>query len=326
MLMLAARDVSAGAMTLGDFVLVNSFMMQLFIPLNFLGFVYREIKGALANIEKMFDLLSVNPVIVEKHNPESLPAGMPSVRFDHVGFSYQPDRQILKDLSFTIAPGEKVAIVGASGSGKSTIVKLLFRFYDCQQGGIFIGEKNISELSLNSLRAAIGIVPQDTVLFNDSIFENIRYGRPDASDEDIQQVIRLAHLESFIAQLPEGERTVVGERGLKVSGGEKQRIAIARTMLKNPSILVFDEATSSLDSKTESAIIRSMNEISRGHTSLVIAHRLSTIVDADRILVMEQGSIVETGKHQELLKRQGVYHHMWEIQQKQKAEEQLLSV
>jgi len=325
MLLLAAKGVASNTMTLGDFVFVNANMMQLFIPLNFLGFVYREIKGSLANIERMFDLLNQKATIVEKADAEPLDVSKPEITFSHVNFYYQSDREIIHDVSFTISPGEKLAIVGASGSGKSTLVKLLFRFYDCRSGEIKIDGKDIRQLTLHSLRSAIGIVPQDTVLFNDSIYENILYGRPEASEDDVKRAISLAQLDKFIEQLPQGLKTVVGERGLKLSGGEKQRVAIARTMLKNPAILVFDEATSSLDSKTEGGILQAMQEISQGHTSLVIAHRLSTVVDADRILVMDAGSIVETGSHDELIAKGGVYHHMWNLQKRQEKEEPLKS-
>jgi ATP-binding cassette subfamily B protein len=326
MLWLAARGVADGSMSLGDFVLVNTFMMQLFIPLNFLGFVYREIKGALANIENLFGLMWVKPVVQQHDGAQPLPQGKPGVEFSHVNFAYNPERQILADVSFSIAPGEKVAVVGASGSGKSTLVKLLFRFYDCSGGAIRVGGHDIRELDLLSLRRAIGIVPQDTVLFNDSIFNNVRYGRPDASDTDVQEAIRLAHLDAFIAQLPQGGETLVGERGLKLSGGEKQRVAIARTILKNPAILVFDEATSALDSKTERGILEALREVARGHTSLVIAHRLSTVVDADRIIVLEQGRIVESGSHQQLLAEQGLYATMWHTQQQERQRELLGAV
>lgn len=317
MLLLAARGVASGAMTLGDFVLVNSVMMQLFIPLNFLGFVYREIKGALANIERMFDLLKQRPAVVETDNPQALPTNNPGIRFHEVDFAYASGRSILEQLSFTVAPGERVAVVGPSGAGKSTLVKLLFRFYDCSGGRIEVGGVDIRQLSLKALRGNIGVVPQDAVLFNDSLLENIRYGNPEASDAAVQEAIRLAHLDGFVASLPAGWQTQVGERGLKLSGGEKQRVAIARTLLKRPAILVFDEATSSLDSRTEKGIVDAIREVSKGHTSLVIAHRLSTIVDADRILVLDKGRLVEWGSHTELLSEQGLYAHMWAVQQQE---------
>ena len=318
MLLLAAKGVANGSMTLGDFVLVNSFMMQLFIPLNFLGFVYREIKGSLANIEKLFDLLEAQATIAENSGAKAFKIEKPDISFSNVSFHYRPDREIIRDVSFTVAPGENVAVVGSSGSGKSTLIKLLFRFYDCNSGAIAICGHDIRNLTFQSLRSSIGVVPQDTVLFNDSIYENIRYGRPEAGAEDIERAIRLAHLDEFVSQLPKGTDTVVGERGLKLSGGEKQRVAIARTILKNPAILVFDEATSSLDSKTEKAILQAIREISEGHTSLVIAHRLSTVVDADRILVMDRGKIIESGTHNELLAMGSTYSHMWQLQQQQR--------
>lgn len=315
MLWLAARGVATKGMTLGDFVLINTFMLQLFLPLNFLGFVYREIKGALANIEQMFKLLDVQPRITEKSDATMLVTPLPAVEFRNVSFRYNAERDILHDVSFTIAPGEKVAVVGQSGSGKSTLVKLLFRFYDCDSGSVRVDGIDVRELQVESLRRAIGIVPQDTVLFNDTIQRNVRYGRPDASDAEVSEAIRLAQLEQFISQLPQGAETLVGERGLKLSGGEKQRVAIARTILKRPGILVFDEATSALDSKTERGILAALREVARGHTSLVIAHRLSTVVDADRILVLEQGRIVESGTHDQLLAADGRYATMWRIQQ-----------
>jgi len=320
MLWMAAQGVASGTMSLGDFVLVNTFMMQLFIPLNFLGFVYREIKGALTNIEKLFDLLSEKSRIVDAPGAQPLTAALPDVVFDQVGFHYGPERTILQDISFRIAPGEKVAVVGASGSGKSTLVKLLFRFYECTHGSIKVGGVDVRGLQIKSLRSAIGIVPQDTVLFNDTILNNIRYGRPDASDAEVDEAIRLAQLAAFIARLPQGADTIVGERGLKLSGGEKQRVAIARTILKNPAILVFDEATSALDSKTERGILEALREVARGHTSLVIAHRLSTVVDADRILVLEGGRIAESGSHASLLATGALYATMWQAQQQEQGD------
>jgi len=314
MMWLAAQRVTEGTMTIGDFVLINAFMMQLFIPLNFLGFVYREIKGSMANIENMFALMELSSGVKNINNAPDLEITKGAISFNKVSFHYRPDRPIVKDLSFDIRAGEKVAIVGASGAGKSTLVKLLFRFYDPSQGSILIDGQDISQVSQHSLRQVIGIVPQDTVLFNQSIFENIRYGNPEASDAEVLQAIKLAHLQSFIAELPDGAETVVGERGLKLSGGEKQRVAIARTILKRPPILVFDEATSSLDSKSERSILSALQEISQGHTSMVIAHRLSTIVDADRIVVMDHGCIVEQGSHRELLAKKARYFELWTAQ------------
>jgi ABC-type transport system involved in Fe-S cluster assembly fused permease/ATPase subunit len=315
MVWLAASKVSTGEMSIGDFVAVNSYMMILFMPLNFLGFVYREIKGSMANIEKMSELMSIKPAVTDIDNAPALQLTKGRIEFKRLSFDYRSNRKILKDISFVINPGEKIAVVGASGAGKSTIVKLLFRFYDASSGCILIDGQDISKVSQQSLRKSIGIVPQDTVLFNDSIFENVRYGLPEATDAEVEEAITLAHLQDFINELPEGRNTKVGERGLKLSGGEKQRVAIARTILKRPPILVFDEATSSLDSKSEQAILNAINEISTNHTSLVIAHRLSTIVDADKIIVLEQGHIVEEGNHHELLAQNSTYATMWRIQQ-----------
>ena len=315
MLALAAYQVSHEKMTLGDFVLINAFMMQLFMPLNFLGFVYREIKGSLANIENMFGLLDRKPKVEDDENAAQLVMKQGQIEVNSLSFHYQQDREIIKDISFKVYAGEKVAIVGKSGSGKSTLVKLLFRFYDATQGEILVDGQNIKGITQQSLRQHIGIVPQDTVLFNDTLFANIQYGNPSASKEAVQQAIEMAHLADFIDSLPQGEQTVVGERGLKLSGGEKQRVAIARTILKNPSILIFDEATSSLDSQSEQAILSAINEVAKDRTSVVIAHRLSTIVDADNIIVMQQGEIVEQGNHQALLNQKGLYATMWQLQQ-----------
>ena len=318
MIGLAAWQVRDGTLTLGDFILINQFMIQLFMPLGFLGFVFREIKGSMANIEKMFELLALKPTVTDDLNAPDLQVKTGEISFDKTSFAYGPQREILNSVEFSIAPGQKVAVVGDSGAGKSTIVKLLFRFYDPNEGRILIDGQDIRHVSQTSLRRSIGIVPQDTVLFNDTIFENVRYGNPEASDEAVKEAIKLAHLDGFIQSLPDGAATKVGERGLKLSGGERQRVSIARTILKRPPILVFDEATSSLDSKSEQAILNALGEISRDHTSLVIAHRLSTIVDADRIVVLHQGSIAEQGTHQELLLKGGHYADLWQVQQKQR--------
>ena len=314
----AADGVVTGAMSIGDLVLVNAFMLQLFIPLGFLGIVYRQIKYSLADMDLIFKLLESKPEITDAANAQPLQLKSGEVRFEQVDFAYQPERKILHGVDFTIRPGEKVAVVGHSGAGKSTLSRLLFRFYDVTGGRVLLDGQDVREVTRDSLREVIGIVPQDTVLFNDSILYNIAYGRPGASREEIEEAARMAHIAEFIESLPEGYASVVGERGLKLSGGEKQRVAIARAILKRPRILVFDEATSSLDSKTEQAIQETLKEVARDHTTLVIAHRLSTVVDADRILVMDQGRICEQGTHRELLQQAGSYAQMWQLQQEER--------
>ncbi|GAB1367562.1 ABC transporter ATP-binding protein/permease [Azonexus hydrophilus] len=314
----AAAGVVDGSMTIGDLVLVNAFLIQLYIPMNFLGIVYREIRQALADIERMFALLGSEREIVDRADAQTLSAHSPvTVEFCAVDFAYDSKRTILHGISFQIPAGKNVAVVGASGSGKSTLARLLYRFYDVQGGSVRINGEDIRNLTQASLRAAIGIVPQDTVLFNESILYNIRYGRPEASDTEVYQAAQAAHLHQFIESLPDGYQTQVGERGLKLSGGEKQRVAIARALLKNPQLLIFDEATSALDSKTERAIQSELELASRGRTSLIIAHRLSTIMQADNILVMDNGQIIEQGRHSELLARGGTYARMWALQQQE---------
>ncbi len=314
-MVLSAREVVAGRMTVGDVVLVATFITQLYAPLNFLGFVYREIKHSLADIERMFALLSANEEVADAPGAEVLAARAAGVRFEQVGFAYESKRRILSEVSFEIPAGKTLAVVGASGAGKSTLSRLLFRYYDVGQGRILVNGRDIRELTQDSLRAHIGIVPQDTVLFNDTVYYNIAYGRPGASREEVIAAAKSAHIHDFVSGLPDGYDTIVGERGLKLSGGEKQRVAIARTILKNPPILIFDEATSALDSRTEKAIQRELAEISANRTTLIIAHRLSTIVDADQILVMEAGRVLEQGAHRELLERGGRYAEMWRLQQ-----------
>ena len=313
----AATGVAGGSMTVGDIVLVNAFLIQLYIPLNFLGVLYREIRQSLTDIERMFTLLRQHREVQDAPDAWQLRAGPCAVAFTHVSFGYDGKRQILFDVDFTIPAGKTVAVVGHSGSGKSTLARLLYRFYDVAGGAIRINGSDIRALTQSSLRANIGIVPQDTVLFNDTLYYNIQYGRPEASHEEVISAARAAQLHEFIARLPDGYQTSVGERGLKLSGGEKQRVAIARALLKNPPILIFDEATSALDSKTEQAIQAQLEQVAIGHTTLVIAHRLSTVMNADEILVLDQGRIIERGSHRTLLELGCTYAQMWALQQQQ---------
>jgi ABC-type transport system involved in Fe-S cluster assembly fused permease/ATPase subunit len=321
----ATVGVVAGTLTIGDLVLVNAFLIQLYIPLNFLGVLYREIKQAIADMERMFGVLEQQREVEDRPGAPLLAVARPTVRFENVNFAYEPRRQILRDVSFEIPAGATVAVVGHSGSGKSTLARLLFRFYDVSEGRITVNGVDIRDVTQASLRSAIGIVPQDTVLFNDSILYNIQYGRPDASADEVIEAARSAHIHEFIQSLPDGYDTIVGERGLKLSGGEKQRVAIARALLKNPQILVFDEATSALDSKSEKAIQAELDRIAQGRTALVIAHRLSTVMDADEIIVMDTGRIVERGTHRSLLERGGHYAQMWQLQQLEAAEREAMA-
>jgi ATP-binding cassette, subfamily B, heavy metal transporter len=323
---LAAYHVSQGAMTIGDLVVVNGFLVQLYVPLNLLGTVYREINQALIDMEKMFDVLGVPQEVQDKPGAPALKVSGGEIRFEDVTFAYDPERTILKGVSFTVPAGKTVAVVGPSGAGKSTISRILYRFYDIKAGKVTIDGQDIRDVTQDSVRAVIGIVPQDTVLFNDTIRYNIRYGRIGASDQEIEQAARLAQIEPFIRQLPDGFNAMVGERGLKLSGGEKQRVAIARTILKNPPILLLDEATSALDTHTEREIQSALKEVSRNRTTLVIAHRLSTVVDADEILVLDQGRIVERGRHGELLAKNGAYAGMWNRQREAAAAREKLSL
>ena len=323
---MAAAGIVAGTMTIGDFVLVNTYLLQLYQPLGVFGWVYREIKQALVDMEKMFDLLRADREVRDVPGAPALRVAGGEVRFEDVDFGYDPRRPILKGVSFTVPAGHTVAIVGPSGAGKSTISRLLFRFYDASGGRILIDGQDLRTVTQDSVRAAIGIVPQDTVLFNDSIFYNIAYGRPDAAEAEIHEAARLARIDGFIRGLPDGYDTAVGERGLKLSGGEKQRVAIARTILKDPRILLFDEATSALDSRTEQEIQANLRELARGRTTLIIAHRLSTVVDADEIVVLDDGRIAERGRHADLLARGGMYAEMWARQQEAREAEEPVPV
>ena len=319
MMGLAAWQVSLGKMTIGDFVLINAFTMQVFMPLNFLGFVYREMRSAMANIENLFNLMDQAPKVVDAPAAAELKVTNGEIVLRNLNFAYHPERPILREINVTIGAGQKVAVVGSSGAGKSTLMKLLLRFYDPTSGTIEIDGQHIQDVTQQSLRRAIAVVPQDTVLFNDTLYNNIHYGRPDAPDADVERAIDLAHLRDFISSLPKGPDTLVGERGLKLSGGEKQRVAIARAILKGSPILLFDEATSSLDSQSEQAILAAMRSLSANHTSVIIAHRLSTIVDADTILVLDKGELVEQGTHTQLLNQQGRYAELWRAQQREQA-------
>lgn len=324
-MLLAASGVKNGNMTVGDFVLVNTYLLQLYMPLNFLGFVYRQIKQSLTDMERMFSLLDVEKEVEDKVGAPPLACGEAAIRFEDVKFAYNPDRQILKGVSFEVPAGKTVAVVGPSGAGKSTLTRLMFRFYDVSSGRITIDGQDIRDVSQTSLRRSIGIVPQDTVLFNDTIAYNIAYGRPGADEAEINNAAKLASVDGFIAGLPQGFKTMVGERGLKLSGGEKQRVSIARMLLKRPKVMIFDEATSALDTRTEKDIQQALRDVSRGHTTLVIAHRLSTVIDADEIIVLRDGQVAERGRHQDLLEQDGLYAEMWAQQQEIREAEEILA-
>jgi ATP-binding cassette subfamily B protein len=326
-MVMSAREVQAGTQSLGDFVFINAMLMQLSIPLNFIGFIYREIRQGLTDIEQMFDLLDVQQEVQDKPTAEPLDVDKGAIRFNDVHFAYDANRPILKGVSFEVPAGKTVAIVGPSGAGKSTISRLLFRFYDVQSGSVTIDGQDVRDVTQASLRKVIGMVPQDTVLFNDTIAYNIRYGRTDASDQEVEKAAEMAQISGFIKHLPEGYQAMVGERGLKLSGGEKQRVAIARTILKAPPILILDEATSALDTATEQEIQSALDIVSRGRTTLVIAHRLSTVIGADEIIVLKEGLIAERGTHRALLKQDGLYASMWNRQREaDEAEERLRQV
>jgi ATP-binding cassette, subfamily B, heavy metal transporter len=320
MLWRATEGVAQGRMTLGDLVMINAFMIQLYIPLNFLGVLYREIKQSLTDLDKMFTLLDREREVADGPHAKTLHVTQGHVVFDHVHFAYDPAQPILHDVSFDIPPGKTVAVVGPSGAGKSTLARLMYRFYDVQAGAITIDGQALPNITQESLRRSIGIVPQDTVLFNDTVAYNIGYGKPGSSQAEIEAAARAARIHDFIASTPKGYETAVGERGLKLSGGEKQRVAIARTLLKNPPIMIFDEATSALDSANERAIQAELKSASEGKTALVIAHRLSTVVDAHQIVVLEAGRVVEKGTHLELLAKGAVYARMWRLQQQDTTE------
>jgi ATP-binding cassette subfamily B protein len=321
LMVMAANGVVAGALTIGDFAMVNAFLIQLYIPLSFLGSIYRDLNHSLIDMEKMFELLDVAPDVVESPGAKSLQLSSGEVRFENLSFRYLEDQPVLENISFTIPGGQMVAVVGPSGSGKSTLSRMLLRFYDPDQGRVLIDGQDIRELTLQSLRAVMGVVPQDTVLFNDTIGYNIAYGRPGVSEDEIRHAAKIAQIDDFILQHPQGYDILVGERGLKLSGGEKQRVAIARTALKQARILIFDEATSSLDSRSEKAIQNALERVAESRTTLVIAHRLSTVVNADQIIVLDKGRIAERGKHSELLEQQGLYQQMWQLQQQNESTE-----